>query len=712
MLTLPGDAQGTDATTWFDFTPPPVPATESLLDLRYLNERQAGDHGRILARDGRLVQRDTGRPVRFWAVNGPPHALQGDALKACARRLAQYGVNLVRVHGAVFDERTGELRPERVRHLAEVLEAMKAEGIYTLFSIYFPLWFKPQPGLSWLEGYDGTKHPFAALLFNPEFQARHQEWWRAVLTTPRSNGQPLATDPALFGVEIQNEDSFFFWTFSEANVPDPQLRRLEHQFGDWLVRRHGSLGQAFAAWGGARLKRDVEAEGRVAFRPLWDLFTHKTARDRDTAAFLLETQRGFYQRTTRFFRELGFEGLVVPSNWSTANAEIFGPLEKYSYTAGDLSDRHGYFGCHHRGPNAEWSIREGHTYFDRSALRFDPEEPGKPAQFNHPAMDIEYQGQPTMLSESTWNRPNRYRGEAPLFFATYAALQDTDALVHFALDGPTWDVKPNYFMQPWTLMAPTQIAQFPAAALVYRLGLVREAPVLASVDLNLNDLTGLKGTPLPQDAAFDELRLKDVPEGRAVQPGQRIDPLIHFAGRTRVRFTNGPSAVSLEALAPWIDRTQRRVRSATGEVELDYGRGILTVNAPGVQAASGALGGAGEIVLRDVRIESPLDPIHIVLVALDGRTIAASRRLLLQVMSEERPTGWQTTRQEALNRIEKIGTNPWQVRQLAGRVRLTRPDAAAVKVTALDLSGRRAREQGQGDRIDLLPETVYYLLEK
>ena len=52
--------------------------------------------------------------------------------------------------------------------------------------------------------------------------------------------------------------------------------------------------------------------------------------------------------------------------------------------------------------------------------------------------------------------------------------------------------------------------------------------------LNTGDLSRLKGTPLPQDASFDELRLKDVPQGAAVKPGQRLDPLLHYAGRSHI----------------------------------------------------------------------------------------------------------------------------------------------------------------------------------
>ena len=92
---------------------------------------------------------------------------------------------------------------------------MKAEGIYSHFSIYFPLWLKPKPETPWLTGYDGRKPPFAALFFNTDFQKLYREWWKALLLTPDpSTGTRLIDDPAVAGLEIINEDSYLFWTFN------------------------------------------------------------------------------------------------------------------------------------------------------------------------------------------------------------------------------------------------------------------------------------------------------------------------------------------------------------------------------------------------------------------------------------------------------------------------------------------------------------------
>src|SRR6185437_1021183 len=112
---------------------------------------------------------------------------------------------------------------------------------------------------------------------------------------------------------------------------------------------------------------------------------------------------------------------------------------------------------------------------------------------------------------------------------------------------------------------------------------------------------------------------KDVPEGTKVKPGQIIDPLIYYAGCTRVEFVNDAPSVTLTDLKPFVDRGRQIVRSSSGELKLDYGRGLLTINAPAAQGISGNLKNTGEVSLRDVIIRSDLDLVSIITVALDGK---------------------------------------------------------------------------------------------
>ena len=698
---------------WTPWNPAKDPHTESAIDLRVLNEGEAGENGFIEARDGAFVRPGDGEKVRFWAVNGPHKNLRGEALQHALRDMAKRGVNMVRIHGAVFDKKTGELRPDDVARIQEVVARAKSVGIYTHLSIYFPLWFDPEAGLEFLEGYDGKTHPFAALFFNERFEEHYQGWWRGILTARNSFGPTLVDEPALLGVELVNEDSLFFWTFTARNIPPEQLSIFEEMFGDWADDKYGSLEKAYDAWNGMKVAGDDLREGRLGFRPLHSMFTAKTQRDQDTAQFLTEVQRAFYERQIDFLEELDFKGMITASNWHTANDRIFKPLEIYSYLPGDFIDRHGYFGVESEGEHTAWSIRPGHVYSDRSALRFDPKKPGSGKDFSHPVADPEYNGLPSMISETTWNRPNRYRTEAPLFYAVYGALQGSDSIVHFAHDGAEWAVKPQFWMQPWTLMSPSQMGQFPAAALIYRLGLVDTGEVMAEVGLELESLYELKGTPLVQEGNLDELRLADVSSSDTEDlSGQTIDPRIHFVGRTKVTISEDADETEVESLEPYIDDREQIIRSQTGQIELDYGDGVLKVTAPKAQALSGSLNLAGDTDLGVLQVDSSLEVGHIILVSLDGRDLASSSRMLLQVMSEEKNSGWKTRSQGSDSyRVLDIGRDPWIFRDLEGSVRLNRSDANGLRVTVLDLNGYPMETIGNADEIDLRPGVAYYLIE-
>lgn len=685
--------------------------TNSVIDLRFLNEQVAGENGWIIARDGKFVHEKTGEAVRFWGVNGPPEDVHGEDLAYTARLLAKYGVNLVRIHGAVFDK-NGEVDLSKIEHIHEIVAAMKKEGIYCHLSIYFPLWFRPSANLEWLPGYDGQKNPFATLFFNEKFQAKHREWIRALLTTAdKKSGATLLQEPAVFGLEIQNEDSLFFWTFSEANIPEPQLQIMEEKFATWCKNKYGSLEDALKSWKAQSLKGDDIRNGRIAFRPMWNMFNDRSLRDQDTATFLYETQASFYRNTTRYIKDLGFKGLVHGSNWTTASPERLTPLEKLSYLEGDFVDRHGYFGGVHKGDNSAWSIRPGHQFGHRSALRFDPMNVGKPRLFVHPVMDPQYADKPSMISETTFTRPNRYRSEAPLYYAAYGSLQDSDAIVHFAFDGMQWEVKPRFWTQPWTLATPSMMGQFPVAAMLYRRGYVSTGDVMATINLNIERTKQLDGTPLPQDAALDELRTQDLPQGTSVATGERIDPLIHYTGRTVVNFSEDPTKVDMRNLTKLISRDRKSIRSSTGEIELNYDVGLLQIRTPKVLAVSGALKSQPQIDLGLIKVTSGLELGHIAVLSLDNQPLEDSKKILLQVMTEEQPSEFKTTSlANQLLQINELGKDPWQFRKIEGRIQLSRTDAKKLSVFPLDLQGKPREAIGSAEQFELLPNVVYYLI--
>ena len=152
------------------------------------------------------------------------------------------------------------------------------------------------------------------------------------------------------------------------------------------------------------------------------------------------------------------------------------------------------------------------------------------------------------------------------------------------------------------------------------------------------------------------------------------------------------------------------MRSSTRELALDYGKGLLTIDAAQAQGASGNVSAGGAIALGDITIQSGLDNMHLILVSLDNGPLKTSRRMLLQVMSEEQATGFAIEDAGAgVKKIINIGRDPWRVKALAGTVRFK---SGAVQIQPLDFNGYPQGAASRSAELKLSPETVYYLVTR
>jgi hypothetical protein len=121
-------------------------------DLRHLNEVEAGQDGFVRRAGGGFVL-GNGDPVRFWAVQGNALANMHPHLQEqWARRLAKYGVNLVRFGAPGFqDWRRGnrEVFRRRLDGLHRAVSALKREGIYSYIG---HIWWDTSTGFSVSDG--------------------------------------------------------------------------------------------------------------------------------------------------------------------------------------------------------------------------------------------------------------------------------------------------------------------------------------------------------------------------------------------------------------------------------------------------------------------------------------------------------------------------------------------------------------------------------
>lgn len=686
-------------------------------DFRSLNQKRAGQDGFIRPAKDKLIHSRTGKEARFWGVNLTLNYSSQEDAKHLARSLAKRGVNLVRLHTRLTadpGEQLDQIDPATLDRIHFWLHALAQEGIFTKISFYFPLWFEVA-GHPNFPGYEAISpsHPFALLFFNQRMQALHRGWLEQLLTPVNPyTGKPLSEDPALAIVELCNEDNLFFWTFKPyETIPAESIHELERHFAAWLKQRYRSINNAVDAWGlpSGPVAGDNFPDGLVGLYPAGHLTSQKWAiestnrqRVKDQVRFFHNLQSTFYQQSIDFLRgDLELKCLISANNWVTADDQILGLIDKSSTFAADILDRHYYFSGMHQGTASSYALRQGQTYQNRSAL-FSPDQ--------LPTNEITLNGKPSMVSEYGYPAPNRFRAESPVLAACYGSLLGTDAFLHFSHEGTLW----QNTLSKFGLALPSQLGQFPATSFMFREGLIDEADSVYQARESLETLFKLRGSPVTQPRGLDQLRADDMPSPRA---DKGFNPYSYLVGKVQIEISpNQFTRPQATDLRPFINDQQKRITSSTRQLQLDYGRGILNINAPAAQGFLGFFNQTPPQRSNDLVFSTKMEYGSLLAVALDKRPLSQSRKILVQVVTEEKSSGWSTTQTEdQAKRIDSLGQPPIIYKDIQGSLSIRSQWAKKLRIFPLDANGIKQEpllplKASTHLSFDLAPSTHYYLI--
>jgi len=718
---------GDDTTYAFD-PPPDADSAQALLNLRTLNEAVAGQDGFVrLSPDRQGFVLGSGEPARFWAVNGYVFRKPPEATEAHARFLARRGVNMVRLHLDIPQlkntQHIEQIDTDLLDRVHRYIAALKGQGIYVTICPYFPLAKAPE---AWaLPGVlsDGTAP--AVIYTEPKLRDAYKAWVKAFYAAPNPylDGVAIKDEPAVAVIQVLNEDSLFFWTADK--LPETQMRNLEQAFGKAMIERYGSIAETRKAWGDASHPRDDFDAGRVGLHDLWQLTNNKApgkqTRLADETRFRAEYQRAFYDEMMTHLREgVGVKQLLNATNWKTADTRRLGDIERWTYTTGEVCAVNTYFNGLHRGDNSGWRIEPGHLFTHRSALH----EPWRlPVNFKQTA------GQPIIATETLWVPPSRYAAEGPLLAAAYTALTGVDAACWFASSEPGWNHDPKF---PWQKVDgqhphtkfhvnfPQTLGQFPANALMFRKGYVAAGQPAVVERRTLEQMWQREPAAIAEGQSYDPNRDAALPGEQA--KGSAANQLAFLVGPVLGEYGLAKPSLHVAPLDAFIDARAKVVRSNTGELTLDYGRGVFTLDAPKAQAVAGFLKDAGgRFGTRDVVFICANEYAVLQVVAVDDRPLRESRRVLVQVGAPAHPTGWRTEpatftvdkRQVVGERIVSVGTGPWQVQKIDARLTLDNPRIN--KAIALDANFVPRFEVGiehteSFAMLKLPPDAAYILL--
>ena len=696
-------------------------SSDALLDLRSLNEPVAGEHGFVRrSPEGSDFVLGDGRPARFWAVNDA--AFETD-LARHARFLAKRGINLVRFHCNATPTGNDLMAadPADRERLWKGVAAMKKAGIYVTYSPYWAGASHAKSSLGYLD--DGGNHNWGLLFFDVKLQAAYKHWLKQILTEKNPyTGIALAEDPALAIIQLQNEDSLLFWT--TQGLKGAARQELRRQFAVFAARKYGSLDSAKAAWQNAAPSPDQDgtddfAQGEAALYIVWQLTQPGSSvgqqqRCADQMQFLTETMRHFNQMIGDYLKhDLGCQQLVNAGNWRTADNVTMLDAERWSYTANDVMAINRYYDGVHEGANNGWAICDGDRFTDDSVLL-------RPREL--PLTLKQVAGFPMMVTESSWVPPLSHQSEGPFLVAAYQSLTGVDAYFWFATGEEDWRQpgSANGFMPSeakWVCATPMLLGQWPAAALMYRLGYLRQGAPVVSEQRPLEDLWQRQRPIIAEDAGYDPNR----DQGQRAKESKvkaGVNPLAYLVGPVLAQYGGQPAPNRVTDLGDFIDPVHKTIRSITKEITLNYGDGWCQLDTPKAQGVTGFLKALGACKLTDVEIRSTNDYATVLVIAMDNQPLKESGKILVQVGTTERPLGWQTKPATVSGRageeVVNFGGAPWMIVRAGVEISVANP--ALKRARMLDANGMPVSEvalESAGGRVtfNFPPDALYVVLQ-
>lgn len=444
----------------------------------FADEVPAGKYGFLKDSNGHF-EFSNGKAARFWGVliNSaacfPEHK---DADKV-ARRLAKFGINMVRLHQ--FDAQwatpnifqyakgsllasTRKLDPVSLDRFDYLISALEKEGIYIFMDLLVYRTFKEGDGLE--NVYDlapnGAK-PYS--IFDDDLRKLQQEYAHDLLTHVNPyTGKALVDDPGMAMVAITNENDMFNQPFPVT--AEPYRSRLLEKFRVWAQKNMPGL--------------VIPDDYVFDFR--------KKEPDETILRFYHDIQKDYCDQMYAYLRSIGVKIPIAGNTWSRG-LTLPSALRDMDFTCS----------------NVYWDLwgDEGHNK-DLCAERKEV--------FGMVPAKIRLAGKPLVISEWDMVWPNEWRAEAPLFVASMASFQEWSGTTLHTYRyrstpancmGGTVLGGISYRRNFETFMDPAKFGLFYAAAMMFRRGDVAPARETQAISLTgkdiYNPLYGMANHNLP-----------------------------------------------------------------------------------------------------------------------------------------------------------------------------------------------------------------------
>ncbi len=563
----PGGIYVTDTKDWNEFIPLNESYKKTVSDVSFLLDSPAGKHGFLKVKNGHFYFED-GTRVRFWGTNiyAPSTFPEKHDAEIMAERLARSGCNLVRIHHIdafwsnpnIFDQNyddTQHLSKESFDKLDYLIYQLKRRGIYVFMDLLVDREFKKGDNVKdWQNVERGAK---VTGFFDNRIIELQKKYAEQILTHKNPyTGLRYVDDPALVSVKLINEAMLFYFG-TQFNISKHYLTDLDGMFNEWLLKRYKNRNNLDKTWtdkyGRKDLKQDEDPYRKNVQRADIPLKYQRSGAEKyepsrlaDTLKFYEELQVKYYKEMSEYLKKLGVK---VPISGSNHWVNLYVDVKTNSSL--DYIDRHRYWDHPQFGYGTQ-------VVFENLSMLQNPVDalPNNFAFYN--VSDI-----PFVVSEWNCCFPNEFRVEGPLVMAAYANLQDWDGVIQFSFNHAGWQapMEDNFDVSAW----PNVYSQLPAAALLFYRGDVAEARKSLNYPVSDSELYGL----LDEDKMIAG------------------NPYLPYILKTTINFKGKINSIPKDYVSKYHDKQNRIISSDTGELKLDYGKGIFTINSDRTEVAMG-----------------------------------------------------------------------------------------------------------------------------
>lgn len=634
----------------------------SALDFSFLLDAPAGKFGFLQVRDGKFQFENASSPVRFYGANicYSANYLSKEQCDELAERLARIGYNAIRFHHfdrALVKESPGNsttINRENLDRLDYMVYALKKQGIYITIDLFTDRVMRPGEFQSVPVLKTGTDYKLAAMLL-PEVNKNLKIFAGELLSHKNPyTGLKWADDPVFIGISLINENTIL----DIVGKGSPEIQKLyRDRFTEYVKS------------GGITMEGD---KGEEHFR-----------------GFLLKVYSDFYDDMVKFMRGLGVRAPLTDQNF-IHSPNVAGQRIRYDYV-----DNHTYWDHPvYIGP-ARWRLPA--RFMNTSAVR-------NRLWVSSGLAPTRIFGKPFTVTEFNFCYPNRYRAEGAPIFGAYAAMQDWDGIYRFCYSS-------HHNMFSPRKIDGFDIAHDPVQVLSERIGIafflrrdVKNAdaafPIAVFADSHRNyrpdfpiaarELTffGRTGSVLLQsDGTFLPPLPADSKAVYALDSKLKQGKLPLLQAETPPQLIRNMQEVKL-LTEKQADAAGERVSSLTGELSVDFTRGIFRAETPRSIAFVLPESEKAEGAFFFAKAKKNFAVLSAI--ALDGKELKDSSRILLLHLTDVKIEGDEFATEEMSVLLAYGKSLPLAQHGVAELA--VRSGKADWKLYALDLSGRRMME--------------------